>query len=105
LRGRACVYCTCTVSNWTHTFAEISAPFHRNGLTRCEYKGHWSVVCCRPDFGQLSWRKVTFSHLPPEKVTGTLHDLDSKVADVERSGVCGGDPFESENFKEVVLAR
>jgi predicted hydrolase (HD superfamily) len=51
----------------------------------------------------LSWRKVTFSHLPPEKVTGTLHDLDSKVADVERSGVCGGDPLESDNFKEVVL--
>ena len=34
---------------------------------------------------------------------GTEESLDAQTFDVEKCGLCGGDPFKKDNFKECVL--
>jgi len=34
---------------------------------------------------------------------GTEEDADTETIDVERCGLCGGDPFKKDNFKDAVL--
>ena len=34
---------------------------------------------------------------------GTEEDADNETIDVEKCGLCGGDPFKKDNFKDAVL--